>query len=143
MGDDPFPWVSGSDWFTSTTLSPAWKLVGYGAIVGWQSRVCYGVIVVNQQPKTNIAAHAVVVDPTASTIHEAFRRAGDGRWLSRKYTGMTEGSARKTGAMGPDSILDDCNRGLYEEIRGSTISPLVELLVARRELASDVVSTHV
>lgn len=134
IGESPFPWGSGSDWFPTTAVSPAWKIVGYGAIVGWQHRSCYGVLVRNRQPKTTFDAHAVVVNPSTGSIHEAFRRVTDTQWVARTYTHVSEGNARKTASMGPDSILDDCTRSAYAEMGSAAAQPMVEFLSAHNEI---------
>jgi hypothetical protein len=140
IGDSPFPWVTGSDWFATTVVSPAWKIIGYGAIAGWQHRSCYGILVRNRQPKTPFDAHAVVVDPSTGSIHEAFRRVTRRQWVVRTYTHVSEGNARKTALMGPDSILEDCTRSGYAEIGSTTAKPMVDFLSAHGEIQSFVVS---
>lgn len=90
-GDDPYPWVSGSGWFASTTMSPAWRVVAYGAVAGFQQRQHYGTYVRNAKSDSTLAAHAVVVDPVAACIYEAFKRRGDGQWLVRRYWPVSQG----------------------------------------------------
>lgn len=134
-GDIPLPWVSGADWLSSTTLSSAWKLVGYGAVPGYRHRQRYGVVVRNLQPRPKFTTHAVLTDPARLTIYEAFKRPTDGVWVSRTYSPVTEGRARKTADTGPDSLLDDCRRAPYADVDLDGNHPLVELLLAAGELA--------
>jgi len=133
--DEPFPWISGSDWVPSTTQSSVWKLIGYGAVAGFQNRQRYGVLVRNRQPNAKLSAHAVVVDPRSATIHEAFKRAADGTWVARIYSSASEGRVRQTAQTGPDSILDDCHRSPYADVDLDADSPLIELLLAAGEIA--------
>lgn len=131
-GDEPLHWVSGAEWFPNTVQSPAWKLAGYGAVAGFHGRQRYGILVRNRQKKTNVLAHAIVVDPATTSIHEAFERA-NGTWTCRTYSPTTEGLVAKTAVTGPDSILDDCHRSSYEDLDDAT-HPVVELLEAAGEM---------
>lgn len=115
-GDQPCPWVSGAGWFASTTMSPVWPVVGYGAVAGFQQRQQYGVYVRNTKSDSHIAAHAVVVDPAGVRIYEAFKRRADRQWLVRNYSPVSQGKVERTATMGPDSLLDDTNRSSYTEL---------------------------
>lgn|SRR5512132_4205230 len=65
-GDERFPWVSGSGWFTSATVSPVWPLVSSGAAAGFQQQMTYGVYARNRKLQTPVAAHAVAISPQLS-----------------------------------------------------------------------------
>ena len=108
--------------------------------MGWRRRSRYGILVRNRQLKTPFDAHAVVVDPFTGSIHEAFRRVTGRQWVVRTYTQVSEGNARKTALMGPDSILEDCTRSMYADVGSATAQPMVEFLSARAELQSLLVS---
>ena len=138
VGDLPFPWVAGADWFASTVVSPAWKLVGYGSVAGWQTRSQYGAVIRNYQPNSPVDAHAVVVDPSSAVIYEAFRRSADKQWQLRTYRHVSEGYARKSGEMGPDSILDHVGRSPYRDLDVTSTAPVVELLRATEELPASI-----
>ncbi|MDX6452891.1 MAG: hypothetical protein QOH16_2940 [Gaiellaceae bacterium] len=136
-GETPFPWVSGTGWFTSTTVSPAWPVVGYGAVAGFQQQTSYGVHARNTKVRTPTAAHAVVVDPIHGRIHEAFKRSSDGQWLMRTYAPTSQGRVEKTGNMGPDSILEDATRSQYMELdRAPNASDVISLLAAVGEITA-------
>ncbi|MHB8641416.1 MAG: hypothetical protein ACYDA3_00795 [Gaiellaceae bacterium] len=136
-GEMPFPWVSGTGWFTSTTDSPVWPVVGYGSVAGFQQEMSYGAHARNTKLQTSVAAHAVVVDPVHCRIHEAFKRSSDGQWLMRTYAPVSQGRVEKTGSMGPDSILDSAHRSQYFAIeRGPAASQLLALLAAAGQIAA-------
>jgi hypothetical protein len=136
-GDEPYPWVAGAGRFNTTTLSPAWRVVGYGAIAGFAHRQRYGVHIRNKNADAPHAAHALVVDPAQKQLHEAFRRKTDGRWLMRTYSPVSEHKVAKTAEMGPDWLLDgDTDRSGWLELERADDAPaLLELLRAVGEVA--------
>ena len=79
--EKPFPWARGEDWFDELIASPAWRLVGYGAIAAFPASTIYGVIVENANRHSAHAAHLLLVDPAAHTLYEGMQRRVDAAWL--------------------------------------------------------------
>jgi hypothetical protein len=136
-GDAPFPWVTGTGWFTSRSVSPTWSVTAYGAVAGFQHQMLYGVHARNTKLQTPVAAHAVVVDSAHGRLYEAFKRSSDGQWLMCTYAPVTQGRIEKAGSMGPDWLLDDANRSQYLELeRAPNASHVLALLAAVGEIAA-------
>jgi hypothetical protein len=90
----------------------------------------------NTNRQTNVAAHAVVVDPVAECIYEAFKRSTDSQWLIRTYRPVFQSKVEKTAETGPDWLLHDTNRSNYIEIeRGPDGSVAIAQLIESGELA--------
>lgn len=136
-GETPFPWASGTGWFTTRPLAPTWPVIAYGAVAGFQQQMRYGVYAQNTKLQTPTAAHAVVVDPAHGRLFEAFKRSGDGQWLMCTYAPVTQGRVEKAGSMGPDWLLDDANRSQYLEIeRAPYAEHVLALLAAVGEISA-------
>ena len=129
FGDEPFPWVTGEDWFDDIASSAAWKLVGCGAIAGYARGERYGVVVRSQVKRAPYSEHVLVVDPRMRIIHEGARRKADGQVVVRTYKGATEELVRKAGQMGPNAIDDDCTRSPFRKVEPmDDADPITELL---------------
>ncbi len=98
---------SGSKATTGSRLenSPAWRLIGYGAVAGFRDRQPYGVLVHNSLPRSNHLAHFLICEPAAHRLHELFLRAADRRWLSRTYKPVNEGDVDDAGKFGVEGLL--------------------------------------
>jgi hypothetical protein len=114
---EPFTWVEGEDWIEALENSPAWRLIGYGAVVGFRDRQPYGVLVRNSLPRSKHLAHLLVCDPAAHSLHELFLRAADRRWLGRTYRSVNEGDVDDTGKFGAEGLLQaGADRTSFEEV---------------------------
>lgn len=102
---EPFIWVEGQEWIESLENSPAWKLIGYGALAGFRDRQPYAVLVRNSLPRSNHLAHLLVCDPATHRLHELFLRAADRRWLVRTYRPVNEGDVDDAGKFGVEGLL--------------------------------------
>jgi hypothetical protein len=107
----------GEDWIEALENSPAWRLIGYGAVVGFRDRQPYGVLVRNSLPRSNYLAHLLICEPAAHRLHELFLRAGDRRWLRRTYRPVHEGDVDDAGKFGAEGLLQaGADRTSFEEI---------------------------
>jgi len=102
---EPFIWVEGDDWIEALENSPAWRLIGYGAVAGFRDRQPYGVLVRNSLPRSNHLAHFLICEPAAHRLHSLFLRAADRRWLSRTYKPVNEGDVDDAGKFGVEGLL--------------------------------------
>jgi hypothetical protein len=66
----PFPITTGGEWLDKTDLSPAWRIAGYGAIVGYAEQLPYGVLVLNDQRDS-------AFDAPESALEQARAAAGE------------------------------------------------------------------
>jgi hypothetical protein len=138
-GEDPFPWVAGSDWINQTANSPAWTLAGYAAIAGYRDQQRYGILIRTRHPKTSFTVHALVVDPRSRTTFEAVHWT-HGVWNLREYRHSAERHLVRAGRIGSESIVDDVDRGPYQELRDSR-HPVAQLIaVAAPEIAGFLVA---
>ena len=116
---EPFIWVEGQEWIESLENSPAWKLIGYGAVAGFRDRQPYAVLVRNSLPRSNHLAHLLICDPATHRLHELFLRAADRRWLSRQYRPVNEGDVDDAGKFGAEGLLQaGADRTSFEEVTG-------------------------
>jgi hypothetical protein len=120
FGLDPFPWVTGSDIFSSVWESPAWMLAAYGAVAGFHQRQTYGLLVRNYAAGSSVNLHALVVEPGRLTVQEA-RRSPAGAWVRHHYRPIGDGELRAAGRMGAQALLDKRSPGL----EGSVVDQLL------------------
>ena len=114
---EPFIWVEGEEWVDALESSPAWRIIGYGAVAGFRDRQPYAVLVRNTLPRSNYLAHLLVCDPTRRRLHELFLRAADRRWLARTYTSIDEGEVDDAGKFGAEGLLQaGADRTTFEEV---------------------------
>jgi hypothetical protein len=102
---EPVIWVEGEEWIDALESSPAWRLIGYGAIVGFRDRHPYAVLVRNTMPRSKYLAHLLVCDPRARRLHELFQRSADRCWIGRLYSPVDEGMVDDVGKFGPEALL--------------------------------------
>src|SRR5215211_3188327 len=81
----PILWVEGEGWIEALEGSPAWRLIGYGAIVGFAERQPYAVLVRNTMSRSKHRAHLLGCDPQTRRLHELFQRSTDQHWLGRTF----------------------------------------------------------
>ena len=106
FGDEPFPWVTGQDWFDDTARSAAWRIAGYGAVAGYASASPYGAAIQNDNDRAPETEHLVLVEPSRNVVWEGIRRRTDGSWLLRTYSLVTEGLVAAAGRLGPEALAD-------------------------------------
>jgi hypothetical protein len=97
--------VRGEDWFDRLESSPAWRLIGYGAIAGFSTRQPYAALVRNRHPRSKYLAHALICDPARGRVYELFRRTSDQAWLERTYAPVNEGLVDDAGKFGPEALV--------------------------------------
>ena len=132
---EPLIWVEGEEWIEALENSPAWRLIGYGAIVGFRDREPYAVLVRNSLPRTRHLAHLLVCDPAAHRVHELFLRAADRRWLTRTYSAVNEGDVDDAGKFGAEGLLQaGADRTSFEEVSSfdGLVGRLVETINSER-----------
>jgi hypothetical protein len=127
----PLIWVAGKGTFREIDASPAWAVIGYGAIAGFQTQSPYAVIVRNTSTRGPHSDHAIAVDPARGVLFEAARRRTDGCWLARQYHPVREHQLDTAGRLGPQVLLDTCARSPFREtgVGGLTPSLLRDLLM--------------
>jgi hypothetical protein len=126
--DEPDIWmepvicVEGKEWIETLESSPAWRLIGYGAIVGFAERQPYAALVRNATARSKYLAHLLVCDPQKQCLHELFLRAADQRWLGRLYAPVDEGTIDDAGKFGPEALLQaSASRTPFSEFAGEGI----------------------
>jgi hypothetical protein len=102
---EPFVWVQGEDWFDELESSPAWRLIGYGAVAGFAQRQPYGVLVRNLHPRSKYLAHLVICDSRKGRLYELFRRSADRQWLVRSYSPVDAGIVDDARTYGSEGLL--------------------------------------
>ncbi len=113
---EPFPTVSGWAPFKVWMDSPAWKLIGYSCVAGYESQVPFLSVVHNDDEDAPFAMHCLLVEPTTETvrgdwIHEAILRRADGRWLCGSYERFHNESAdRLFTVVGVQSTMGELRR---------------------------------
>jgi hypothetical protein len=114
---DPFICVEGDDWVEALESSPAWRLIGYGAIAGFRDRQPYAVLIRNSLARSNYLAHLLICEPKSHRVHELFQRAADRRWLARTYSPVEEGDVDDAGKFGAEGLLQaGASRSAFKEI---------------------------
>jgi hypothetical protein len=132
---EPIIWVEGNEWIEALESSPAWRLIGYGAVVGFRDRLPYAVLVRNSLSRSNYLAHLLVCDPKAHRLYELFRRA-DGSWVGRTYSPVTKGDVDDAGKFGAEGLLQaGASRSPFEVI--SSLDGLVGVLLKTIESSPD------
>lgn len=125
--DDPFPWVVGKGWFEKLETSPAWRLVGYGAIAAYRTETPYGIVVENENRRCKEAAHLLFVEPRAQILYEGMRRRIDGTWLVRTYRPVSQGAADRMFRINSEA-LRDAIRSSFVELNSNTDSRVPRLI---------------
>jgi hypothetical protein len=136
---EPFIWIEGEDWIEALENSPAWRLIGYGAIAGFRDRQPYGVLVRNSLPRSNHLAHLLVCDPAAHRLYELFLRAADRRWLTRTYRRINEGDVDDARKFGAEGLLQaGADRTSFEELTSleGVVGQLLETIEGGRTTAA-------
>ena len=136
---EPYIWVEGQEWIESLENSPAWKLIGYGAVAGFRDRQPYAVLVRNSLPRSNHLAHLLVCDPATHRVHDLFLRAADQRWLARTYRAVDEGNVDDAGKFGAEGLLQaGADRTSFEEVTGydGLVGRLLETIGRERAAAT-------
>jgi hypothetical protein len=117
---EPFIWVEGEEWIEALESSPAWRLIGYGAVAGFRDRRPYAVLVRNSRPRSKYLAHLLICDPKALRVYELFHRATDRHWLGRTYSPVGEGTVDDAGTFGAEGLIQaGASRSAFEVISGS------------------------
>jgi hypothetical protein len=134
INTEPLICVDGEDWFDRLEASPAWRLIGYGAIVGFAEGQPYAAVVRNSQPRSKVRAHALICEPGKGRLHELFRRASDGAWLARVYAPVNAGVVDDIRKFGLEALLQaSATRTPFAEVRDA--EGIVDALLTR--FASD------
>jgi hypothetical protein len=139
LESDPYPFLLGAASFSEISHapgregSPAWDVVGFGAVAGLADEAPFGVGVDNTGGAGNFDKHVVVVVPTEKRLFEMVRRRTDRRWLIRSYTPIGKRELEEAGRLGP-TVLSETFRTPWEETEVAALpaacGPTVEALLA-------------
>lgn len=117
---EPFPHITGAAEYSEVAHapgregSPAWDVIGYGAIAGLSDENPYGVGVENRGDSGWAIAHILVVNPAESRLYEAVRRRADRAWLWRYYAPVGLKLLEDAAKLGP-TVLSDAFREAFHE----------------------------
>jgi hypothetical protein len=81
----PFPITTGGEWLDKTDLSPAWRIAGYGAIVGYAEQLPYGVLVLNDQRDSAFDAPESALEQARAAAGEKDVSVGGGASVVQQY----------------------------------------------------------
>lgn len=134
INTDPLIWAEGDEWIEALESSPAWRLIGYGAVAGFRDDQSYAVLVRNSLPRSTHLAHLLICEPAAHRLTELFLRATDHQWLARTYKPVSEGDIDAAGRFGVEGLLQaGVDRTSFAEVAtlDGVVGSLLETIAAR------------